>query len=432
METGSNVPTNMSREARVLMNYINGSVGATMNWNMRSAVIQQLSTLNFLNWTDNNPYQAGKAMLNLRQFGKDYSTIWNSSMMRQRRKGLKINVAEAEISEAVKDGGFRGLFNYFLKLGFTPTMIADSHAISFGGATFYRNRIKTYERQGMGTKAAEKQAFLDFQERSEPTQQSSRPDLISQWQADTWLGRLITSFANVNMQNMRRGEKAARNAINKRGDQKENMSQAGLYGFIQPALYGALSAGLLGLYLDEDDDFTEKDKKNKLWMTANTMLDSQMRGIGYPGAVLSALKNVALEHHKQTNKEWGRDNAYTLLQFTSVSPTLNIKLKDIYGGLKTYDYNEKAIEEMDYWDLDNPHWMGKAQIIQGTTNAPTKRFMYKRQNMKGMLDANNQWWQRGFMGVGWSPWGVGAKTEAQRVKEGLKKKKEVENVESWF
>ena len=88
---------------------------------------------------------------------------------------------------------------------------------------------------------------------------------------------------------------------------------------------------------------------------------------------------------------------------------------------------------MDYWDLDNPHWMGKAQIIQGTTNAPTKRFMYKRQNMKGMLDGNNQWWQRGFMGVGWSPWGVGAKTEAQRVKEGLKKKKKkVENVESWF
>ena len=178
----------------MFMNWINGSVGATMNWNMRSAVIQQLSTINFINWTDNNPLMAAKAFANQPQFWKDYSKIFNSPVMRQRRKGLKINVHESEIADAVSHGGIRGAFNYFLKLGFTPTMLADSHAISFGGATLYRNRINTYLKQGFSKTEAETQAFNDFQRRSEPTQQSSRPDLVSKWQADPILGRLIFPF----------------------------------------------------------------------------------------------------------------------------------------------------------------------------------------------------------------------------------------------
>ena len=423
MEMGTNRPSGMSREAAMFMNYINGSVGATMNWNMRSAIIQQLSMINFINWKDNNPVQAAKAFANLPQFAKDYAMIFNSPMMQQRRKGLKINVSESEIASAVQSGGARGLFNYFLKLGFTPTMIGDSNAIAFGGATFYRNRLKTYLKEGMEQKAAEKQAFLDFQQRSEPTQQSSRPDLVSKWQRDPWLGRFLMAFASVNSQQVRRGEKATRNAVNKRGDQKENLSQIATYGFLQPILYGAMSAAMIAMYLDEEDSFTEKEQQDKAWRFANTALDSQLRGFGYPGAGVSALKNTALEWHKQNKKPWGGDHAYTLMQLTSVSPTLNIKLRDIYGGLKTLDYNEDLIGEMNYWDLDNPHWMSKAQMIQGATNFPTKRFMYKRQNMKGGLDQNAAWWQRAHMISGWSPWDVGYQTDVQKEREKLKETK---------
>ena len=85
--------------------------------------------------------------------------------------------------------------------------------------------------------------------------------------------------------------------------------------------------------------------------------------------------------------------------------------------------NEAAIEEMPFWDLDNPAWMGVSQIVQGTTNAPTKRFMYKRQNVKGALDQNAQWWQRGHMIGGYSPWDVGYKTEVQKLRDELKEKK---------
>ena len=425
MEHGTNRPSGLSKETAMFMNWINGSVGATMHFNMRSSVIQQLSTINFFNWTDNHPLMAAKAFANQPQFWKDYSTIWNSSVMRQRRKGLKINVHESEIADAVSHGGIRGAFNYFLKLGFTPTMLADSHAISFGGATLYRNRINTYLKQGFSKTEAETQAFKDFQERSEPTQQSSRPDLISKWQADPILGRLIFPFSNVNTQNLRNADKGARDTKNKRGDMKENLSKVANYGMLQPLLYGALSAGLIALYLDEDEDFTEKEKKDKVWMTANTMLDSQLRGLGYPGAVISAGKNTMLEYHKQENKPRHlRDHTYTMLQMTSVSPVVNIKLKDIYGGLETARINEAIIKEMPYWDLDNPHWMAKAQMIQGTTNAPTKRYMYKRMNVKEAIDADNQWWQRAFHMGGWAPWGLGTEIdEIEKFKKQIKEKK---------
>ena len=64
-----------------------------------------------------------------------------------------------------------------------PEQMAHSFAIASGGATFYRNRIKTYLKEGLNQKDAETKAFEDFQEVAEATQQSSRPDLISSQQA---------------------------------------------------------------------------------------------------------------------------------------------------------------------------------------------------------------------------------------------------------
>ncbi len=54
---------------------------------------------------------------------------------------------------------------------------------------------------------AKKKAFLDFQEIAESTQQSSRPDLISQQQASV-LGRLVLAFQNTPMQYARLQKKA--------------------------------------------------------------------------------------------------------------------------------------------------------------------------------------------------------------------------------
>ena len=127
-------------------------------------------------------------------------------MLRQRRAGLKINVTEAELAAAAEGGGNKAarVLAWILKQGYIPTKIADSFAIASGGATYYRNRIKMYEKQGLDAKTAEKKAWEDFQSIAERTQQSSRADLLSKQQTSL-VGRFILPFANTLMQMNRAG-----------------------------------------------------------------------------------------------------------------------------------------------------------------------------------------------------------------------------------
>ena len=179
METGSNRPTGTDKFTQAINTYLNGSVGTIMFFNRRSALLQLLSTINFINYKDNNPLQAAAAFANQPQFWKDFSTIFNSAKLKERRGGLKSDVQDQEIAEAAKAGGVKAVVSKILKIGFLPTQIADSFAIAFGGATFYRNRIKTYKKQDLSQQEAETKAFEDFRENAEESQQSARPDRIS-------------------------------------------------------------------------------------------------------------------------------------------------------------------------------------------------------------------------------------------------------------
>ena len=50
MQTGKNKP----KEQSAFVDWLNGSVGVTMFFNMRSALLQTISATNFINTTDNN------------------------------------------------------------------------------------------------------------------------------------------------------------------------------------------------------------------------------------------------------------------------------------------------------------------------------------------------------------------------------------------
>ena len=54
METGSNRPGGKSKHVNMWLDWINGSVAATMFFNMRSATLQTISMVNFINMSDNN------------------------------------------------------------------------------------------------------------------------------------------------------------------------------------------------------------------------------------------------------------------------------------------------------------------------------------------------------------------------------------------
>ena len=224
------------------------------------------------------------------------------------------------------------MISYLLKKGFIFTQIADSFAISIGGAPFYRNRYNTYKKQGLSDKAAKEKAFEDFQETSEIAQQSARPDLISEQQAST-LGRTILSWQNTPMQYTRIMKKAFLDLVNRRGDTKTHISKIIYYGAVQNFIFTAMQSALFALAFDDEE---EEKKKQKYYRVANGMADTILRGTGVYGAIASTIKNVALEFIKQDKKGYKADHTYTMIQAIGVSPPIGTKTRKWYDATQTY------------------------------------------------------------------------------------------------
>ena len=407
MENGRKRPSGNSKFTNNFQEWVNNSVGAIMFLNTRSAVLQTLSAVNFVNWSDNNPIKAGVAFANQPQFWKDFVHIFQSDMLKQRRSNLAFEVNANEIATAVtgKTDKARAALNYILKKGFLPTKMADSFAIAFGGATMYRNRLNTYLNQGLSQKEAESKAWIDFQEISESTQQSSREDLISQEQASP-LGRLILAFQNTPMQYNRLMKKSYLDLVNGRGDVKTHISKIIYYGTIQNFVFSAMQQSLFAMIFDPDDDGDENDKYyNKKLNTINSMSDTIMRGLGIRGAAISTLKNMIMEFGKQSQKGWNADYAQVMIDGLNLSPPIGSKARKIYNATLTYKYQQQEIESMGF-DIDNPAYLAIGNVVSATVNIPLDRVVKKINNVKAALDARNEDWQRVAVLLGWNTWNV--------------------------
>ena len=170
MKSGKNRLFSGNRLSNRVLDYINNSTGAIMFFDTRSAVLQTISAINFLNWSFNNPIKAGAAFANQKQYWKDFVELINSDYLMDRRNGLKLNINESEIADAAatSKNKARAAINYILQKGFLPTQYADSFAIASGGATFYRNRINDLiKNQGMSEADAKKQAMLEWRQTAE-------------------------------------------------------------------------------------------------------------------------------------------------------------------------------------------------------------------------------------------------------------------------
>jgi len=426
METGRRRPMGNNKLTNQVMNWVNDSVGAIMFFNTRSALLQQLSFVNFINFSDNNPLSAGATFVNQKQFWKDYADLFNSDFLKQRRSGLKTDVNADEIAKAAESGKnpIRSVIASILKKGFLPTQIADSHAIALGGASFYRNRINRYKKEGKSQQEAEQQAFLDFQEIAEETQQSSRPDRISMQQASP-LGRIILAFANTPMQYARLTKKAALDLANGRGDWKTNLSKLMYYSLIQNVIFTALQGAMFAMIFDETDD-EEKDK-DKYYRAANNISDSLLRGLGFGGAAVATGKNMVLEAIKQYESK-RPDYQKVALKSLSLSPPIDSKMRKMMAAGRTFTYRQsKEKIRTEGLSLDNPAFEAVGQIISATTNLPADRVVRKLDNLTTPVRQDVETWQAISLALGYSKWDVGLiESQAKKPKKsatGLKTKK---------
>ncbi len=419
MKSGTNRPVFTGSGARIvneMLDWLNSSVGAVMFFNMRSGLLQTLSAVNFVNWGDNNLYNAAKAFAS-KEYIPTVMKLMNSDYLVNRRDGLKINVNEAELADASKKGGFKGMVNYLLDKGFAITRIMDSLAIATGGATFYINRKKALlDRINKDTgkkytnKEAEEQAFEDFYQIAEETQQSSNPSKISSQQASL-AGRVILSFQNVTMQYNRKTKKSIQDLYNRRKKpgmtQREsdlsNVSSIMYYVGMQNLLFNSLQQGVFALAFDDEDE--DKDKKETAANVVNGMIDSTLFGLGFGGALISTVKGVLSKIATESEKN-STQYREAIWDVFNISPVIDSKVRKLRTATKTFDWNKKDINKRG-WSIDNPAYLAVSQVISATTNLPIDRVLQKINNLRQATDEQTKTWQSVALFLGWSGWNFG-------------------------
>lgn len=415
MKSGSNRPLNLNDSGSKMLDYINGSVGTIMFLNMRSAVLQTISAVNFLNWHDNNLFAAGKTLADPKNFAKTFMEIMNSDFLKQRRDGLEINVSEAEIANDVEQSKnkAKAIFSSIIKFGYKPTQFADSFAIAIGGTSFLINRTNTYVKTGLTFDEAREKAFTDFRSIAEENQQSSRTDRTSNIQASN-LGRLVFAFNNTPFQMTRLFKKATLDLVNGRGDIKTNISKMLYYGAIQNIVFYALQQALIGVLFGTDEEDRE-DIDERTERLLNSTIDSILRGSGLPGAIVSTAKNIIMEYNKQEAKgDWRADHGKTIIQGLSFSPPLGSKASKAYTALKGAKYEETTFDTL----------KNKSKLVSAITNIPVDRVITKIDNLNVAINQPIETWKRVALFAGWDQWSLGVYDDLKSIENKQEGKKE--------
>jgi hypothetical protein len=455
MINGKNRSYGNDKETSRWSNWVNGSTGTIMFLNTRSAALQLIGAVNFLNLRDNNPIAAAAAFANQKQYWADFVHIWNSDKMKERRGGLKEDVAAAEIANAAAGSKNKAnsVISYLLKIGYTPTQLADSFAIASGGAPFYRNRIKSYLKEGQTQEEAEKNAWNDFTKVSDETQQSGDPRDISKQQASP-AGRLLLTFQNTAMQQSRIVKKSFLDLKNGRGDAKTHLAKIAYYLAIQNTLFAVLQQGLFAVVFDDDDEELDKEKEkakkktinDRLIDVADGVLDTILRGTGFLGGIISVLKNMTKKYLDEKEKDFKADYAKVMLEGANISPPIGSKLRKVYTGLQQTKFEKDLIAERGWGVTQDgqvhlgPLYGVTGKLVEAGTNLPMDRLVNKIENVSQAMNSQNQAWQRVAVGLGFTPYSVGieeskgdleirAKAKEARKEGGKTKRKEAGQTE---
>jgi hypothetical protein len=432
------------KAANATIDYINDSVGTIMFFNTRSGILQMISFTNYINYSDNNIVEYGKALGNRKQFAADVKTLWNSDFLINRRGGSTWNIQEAEIVEALNAGGNKtsNVFSLMrraqrktLEAGFIPTKFADSAAIVLGGAPFYRNRINTYLKQGMSLKAAEEKALLDWKKLSNTSQQASDPLRVSNVQSGP-LGRFVFAFNNVlfqynrlakreltDLKKGRRVKKEDGTYMNKGKSALVRLSRVSYYMIAQNAVFQGLQSGLFALaFSGEDDEATEKQKEKREKLisrqqaqAANGMADALLRGSGYMGAIISMMKNYGLEVREQRGltsawqKKGGTEE--TVLEVATLSPPIDHKIR------KLSNFTSFATKNNTYETFLPPSIEAASEVL-ALGNIPADRLLRKAENLYNASTVETSIFNKILLAGGWNAWNLGLEGKKFYDKDG--------------
>ena len=400
MKSGRNRTPSGSPETDRFMDFINGSVGATMFFNFRSGVTQLISTVNFIGLPGNNLLKASKAFANQPQYWSDVAELLNSDYLVDRRGGNKFAIETSEINDLARSKNTYARFTAkLLQKGFTPTRIADSMAIALGGASWFRNKMAD-KPADVSEAQWKKQLMIEFQEIAERNQQSSRPDRISSIQSSP-LGRVIFAFANTPLQYARITKKGFQDIANGRGSLQNNLARIGWYGGLQGIVFGAIQNALFaGVIGGEDDEDEKKQNKANTEWAIKSYIGSFLKGWGLPGA----FAGMGVSFYSELEKDHPTGKGLALAA-TSISPPISTKLRQI---MRSYD----TLKGTKLRDLDNVLDRDN-KILEGVGrgaavfNLPLDRLVYISNSLRDAFNKDVNVAQKIALVGGWNAYQLG-------------------------
>ena len=416
MKSGKNRMPSGDAESSAWLDFINGANANIMFFNTRSALLQLTATINYIDMDINNPVAAGKAFANQPQFWKDFIMLWNEDYLVERRGGARFDVSADEIAtQASGKNGFKKLLAKLNEAGFAPTKYADSISAALGGASFYRTHYNHYIDIGYSEEEAHHQTILEWAERTETTNQSARPDKVSQIQS-TSVGRLVFAFGNTSMQYNRLMKRAFLDIANKRGDWKKNAGKIIYYGAINNMIFSFLQNALFASIFGDDDD---KDKSiyedESLASTVDGIIDSLLKGSGIYGAILSTGKNMWQKWYEMELSE--RKNPYEVpLEVLSISPAISSKINKLVSASRTFIYKQET-EKMkkEGFSIKNPAYGAAAKVLSVAANVPADRIFQKIENLRLASDSSLETWKRTMLLLGYNKYNLNIKEKEEPI-----------------
>ena len=133
-------------------------------------------------------------------------------------------------------------------------------------------------------------------------------------------------------------------------------------------------------------------------------------------------------YRKQKAKGHNADHARTVLAFANLSPTIGSKLRKLYGGIMTEEFNEEAIGEMGF-NIENPAYAALANIVSAFTNIPVDRAVGKINNIILASSSETEAMDRVALLMGWNAWDLGLTTNAKKINTEVKARNKEEKKE---
>ena len=283
-----------------------------------------------------------------------------------------------------------------------------------GGTPYYMAQKKMYKKEGMSEAAAKQKAMIDLQQESEDVQQSSRVDQISSQQANT-AGRFILAFANTPIQYNRKIYQAFSNIKNRRGDVRKNVGDIIYYMALQNIIFSGLQQAAFMAFNGDDED-----EKKAVSNTLNSMASTLLRGTGYWGAGISAVKDVLVAYYQEQDKRQP-DNYRVAFQALNFAPAINYKM---YQLKKALDYLSWAKKNPGKGIIDNPYLRATTVLGGVVINLPAEEALQFIEQYMDVMNSQLNTMQQAGRALGYSryqmnahPWQIEAKKEAEEEAE---------------